>query len=200
VEKRYGTSDIARLCGVAASTVAKWIDDGRLPAHTTGGGHRRVTRGDLLAFMEARRFPVPQELGRQAPVVLVVEDDDSDRALAVRAVRKACPSAEAWEAAGGFEAGQKAARLRPDLVLLDLHLTSAHGHQVCELIRADPALKGTRILAMSGRDGDEVAAAALAHGADGFVSKNAGWDELSRRVNEFLGGRFKADAPARTLP
>jgi CheY-like chemotaxis protein len=119
-------------------------------------------------------------------VVLVADDDPSDLALAVRAVRKARPNAKIAEAIAGFEAGQKAATLRPDLVLLDLNLVGINGRRVCRLIRADGNLKGMKILAMSGEDDPGVKESVLESGADAFISKNAGWDEVARQVANLL--------------
>lgn len=40
------TTEVAALCGVAAMTVVRWIDNGALPAVRTPGGWRRVRRAD----------------------------------------------------------------------------------------------------------------------------------------------------------
>lgn len=58
----FGTSDIARICRVSAPTIAKWIDQGKMPAHVTVGGHRRVLREDLMDFLRKYRFPLPADL------------------------------------------------------------------------------------------------------------------------------------------
>lgn len=45
--KLLTTGDVARLCGVTADAVLKWIKSGKLPATRTPGGHYRVSRADL---------------------------------------------------------------------------------------------------------------------------------------------------------
>jgi excisionase family DNA binding protein len=42
------TGEAAQRLGVSAQTVVNWIDQGRLPAIRTLGGHRRIALGDLL--------------------------------------------------------------------------------------------------------------------------------------------------------
>ena len=45
------TVTVARLLGVAVASISKWIDAGQLKAGRTPGGHRRVTKEDLVAFL-----------------------------------------------------------------------------------------------------------------------------------------------------
>ena len=95
-----GTSDIARLCGVSATTAAHWIDEGRIPSHDTPGGHRRVLRRDLMAFMRAYRFPIPDDGEKPVLAVLIVDKSPSERSLMARTVREMCPGARILEAGG----------------------------------------------------------------------------------------------------
>jgi excisionase family DNA binding protein len=45
----------ARLLGVDPDTLRRWADEGRVPAFTTPGGHRRFDRRALERLMSARR-------------------------------------------------------------------------------------------------------------------------------------------------
>lgn len=45
------TGEVARLCSVTPDTVLKWIRAGRIPAERTPGGHHRVHRDALRAFV-----------------------------------------------------------------------------------------------------------------------------------------------------
>lgn len=57
MKQHYGTTDIARLCNVSPRTVAKWIDNGNLKGtRLAGGRHRRVSRADLITFLQIH-FP-----------------------------------------------------------------------------------------------------------------------------------------------
>lgn len=46
---------VARLLGVHPGTVTRWVEEGRLKAIRTPGGHRRIARSELDRFLEGGR-------------------------------------------------------------------------------------------------------------------------------------------------
>ena len=74
MERRYFTThEAGQLLGVSLPTVINWIKAGRLSAHRTPGGHRRIERDTLVAFIRRHGLPMPPELLEEssAPRVLV---------------------------------------------------------------------------------------------------------------------------------
>ena len=56
-----GAELVARLVGVHRKTLARWSDDGTLPArYRTPGGHRRWRRADVDRFLADRRSGQPR--------------------------------------------------------------------------------------------------------------------------------------------
>ncbi|MDR8407598.1 response regulator transcription factor [Nonomuraea sp. 3-1Str] len=84
------------------------------------------------------------------------------------------------EAADGEEAVERSRRLRPDVVLMDLHMPGLDGVRATELITAE--LPGVRVLALSTFDLDENVLAALRAGANGFLPKDVSPEELVEGV------------------
>ena len=181
--KALGTHDIAKICQVTPPTVARWIEEGKLPSYTTGGGHRRVWDSDLAVFLKKHNIPIPPEIalaGRER--VLIVDDEASVRRLVARIIKKSRPSAEVHEAASGFEAGHKIISLMPSLIVLDIQLPGIDGLKVCQMIRNDSKLKGIRVLAISGHNVEETRRDILKAGADDFLPKPFTPDEFASRL------------------
>lgn len=103
------------------------------------------------------------------PRILVVEDDDSIAAALEFALRR---DGMDYDRAGeGAEALARAGARKPDLVLLDIMLPGISGYEVCDRLRADPAMAGVRILMMTARGSAAEQRRAMEHGADGFIAK-----------------------------
>lgn len=90
---------------------------------------------------------------------------------------------EAHDAAG---AEQLAARLRPDVVLMDLGLPDRSGIDATRAVLA--TVPGTRVLVMTMSTDDDAVVAAMQAGARGYVVKGAGRDDLLSAVRTVAGG------------
>jgi excisionase family DNA binding protein len=58
----FTTHQVAKLLGVSLPTVVNWCRQGKLSAHRTPGGHRRIQQDELLRFLEEHSYPVPRSL------------------------------------------------------------------------------------------------------------------------------------------
>ncbi|WP_433513374.1 response regulator [Nonomuraea sp. CA-143628] len=84
------------------------------------------------------------------------------------------------QAADGAEAVELCERLRPDVVLMDLHMPGLDGVRATERITVESP--GVRVLALSTFDLDENVVAALRAGAAGFLPKDVSPEELVEGV------------------
>lgn len=119
--------------------------------------------------------------------VLVVEDDDSIAAALEFALRR--DGLDYDRAGEGAEALRRAHAHRPDLVLLDIMLPGLTGYEVCDRLRADPAMAGVRILMMTARGSAAEQRRALEHGADGFIAKPFELSALRAEVARLIAPR-----------
>lgn len=55
MDETVTTEEAARLAGVAASSIKRWSDEGKLNCVRTAGGHRRFRRTDVLSFVTSLR-------------------------------------------------------------------------------------------------------------------------------------------------
>lgn len=186
-EKAFGTHDVARICNVTPPTVINWVEEGKIPFFTTGGGHRRVWAKDLIAFMREHNMPVPAALlVRSKLVFLIVDDEKEIRRVITRVLRSAYPDAGIEEAIDGFEAGYKIKSLLPTLVILDIQLPEVNGIKICEIMRGDPDLRNISILAMTGNSIAESRTRILEAGADEFIGKPFAIQELTEKIRNLL--------------
>lgn len=112
--------------------------------------------------------------------VLIVDDQELIR-VGFRLVIEAEPDLEVvGEAADGESGIREAARLSPDVVLMDVRMPRLDGIAATEqIIRDHPA---TRVLVLTTFDLDEYAFGAIAAGASGFLLKDAQRHELTAAI------------------
>jgi two-component system KDP operon response regulator KdpE len=120
-------------------------------------------------------------ISRNGPGVLVVEDDEETRAALVRELIARGYRVDV--AADGQTAMLRWEARRPDVILLDLGLPDLDGLQVIRRIRRDAT---TPIVILSGRFGEREKVEALEAGADDYVTKPFGVDELNARLRVAL--------------
>ena len=102
------------------------------------------------------------------PTVLIVDDHPTFRATA-HALLAAEGFEVVGEAADGSSALEAAARLEPDLVLLDVQLPDIDGFEVASRLTADG--NGPQVVLVSSRDGADFGPLVDKSGAAGFIPK-----------------------------
>lgn len=171
-QRVYTTREIAFCCKVSANTVGRWFTEGKIPYFKTAGGRRRAWGKDVIALMESLNMPVPSELRAPEPVkILIVDDEETVRAVIKRLIKQAFPAVELEEAVDGFDAGQKLALMAPSVVILDIFMPGLNGLDLCRRIRADENYRSVKILAISGHEVETTKEEALDAGADAFYPK-----------------------------
>lgn len=90
------------------------------------------------------------------------------------------------EAADGVDGVKRAMQLRPDVVLLDLHMPGMSGIETLQLMQQDRP--GAAVLMLTVSEEAEDLAAALQAGARGYLLKNIDADYLTRAVERAAAG------------
>lgn len=91
------------------------------------------------------------------------------------------------EAADALEGVKLAAQLKPDLVLLDLHMPGVSGLEAIRTLRE--ALPGVRIVMLTVSEEADDLVAALRAGADGYLLKNIDSEFLIDSIRRALAGK-----------
>jgi len=127
----------------------------------------------------------------KTPRILVVDDEASIR----RFLRSGLTAQgyEILEAETGESAIERVAREKPDLVVLDLGLPDVSGIEVLQRIRRTSLVP---VIILSVRDDEKGKVEALDLGADDYVTKPFGMDELIARLRTALRHRLQEQGAA----
>jgi excisionase family DNA binding protein len=181
----FSTYQVARICNVHHTTVINWVKEDILKAYTTPGGHRRIKKEDLLAFMQSYEIPVPDSIYRKCKQVLVVDDDPE----ALEEYKDALSGFgfELEFAADGFEAGIKIYRQRPDLILLDFKMPGLNGFQVCDILHRDEETKDIPVIAVTVLTSKDEIEKIKDYGVKEYFAKPVDMDRLIKAIKDNLG-------------
>lgn len=188
------TARAAKILGVTAVSVIRWIEAGRIRAHRTPGGHRRIRINDLLSFMNGQK--VKNAPNNELIRVLIVDDDDLVRASLAKLFKTSGIKCIVETASSGFEAGFKASSMTPDLIILDVVMPGIDGIGVCDLLRNSIPASKAAILLLSAYVDDETIKDALDAGADAIISKPAKPSEIINISLEILSLERKNEISA----
>src|SRR6267378_1665247 len=178
----YTTHEISRLLHFNPLSVINWIEQNLLPSYRTPGGHRRIRREDLLAFLRKHQIPTPASLVDGKFSVLIVDDEDEIVNI-VKTYFQRHGGYEVSSASDGITALIEVGRVKPDLLILDIMIPGVDGVEVCRRIKAGSANK-TAIIAVSGMADSEKKI--LEAGADAFMSKPVDLDKLYAEASRLL--------------
>jgi DNA-binding NarL/FixJ family response regulator len=124
----------------------------------------------------------------QPTKVLIVDD----HALLRQGVRNTIEPEEDFEVVGeaedGAEALAKAKELKPDLILMDIHMPHGNGLEALSAIKRE--LPDVKIIMLTVHDKDENLLEAIKRGAEGFLSKNV----RAKALLDSLRGAMRGEA------
>jgi len=122
--------------------------------------------------------------------VLIVEDEESILlSLEFLLTKEGYAVSTARDGEAAVRALETAA---PDLVLLDVMLPLIDGFELCRLIRANPALRHTRIMMVTARGREPEIARGIALGANAYVTKPFSTRDLMDSIRALLDGTASA--------
>ena len=154
----FSTHTAARFCRVTPMTIIRWVDESRIRAYKTPGGHRRIMRADLEDFCRRGGIPFIWEDRVEIDQVrrlLIIDDDKSvidailDALVDSEGSEDAQPSWEVEHTDNAFDAGRLVSSFRPDFVFVDLQLAGVDVTRMARAIRSDPATAHARVVAIT---------------------------------------------------
>jgi len=117
-------------------------------------------------------------------IILYIEDNPENRLLVKRVLE--AEGYQVVEADSGSTGLQKAERLKPDLVLMDINLPEIDGYELTRRLKQMPHLAGVPVVAMTANVMKGDRERTLAAGCDGYIQKPIDVDQLPLQVARFM--------------
>ena len=185
--------EAARVLHLATGTVQRLFDAGDLQGWKTKGGHRRILRSSVEAYLQKISLQLPRtyasELGAQVvqpdsagASVLVIEDSSHYRNLISRLLRDQFPAFRVDLAADGVTGLLKLGEKKPDILIIDIMLPGMDGTAVLGAMRDNPFLSHTKVIAVTGLREAELAPFRHALVGVTLIHKESLVAELSEKV------------------
>ena len=184
----------SKYCKVSSKTIINWIDSGHIKAYRTVGGHRRIKKSDLEAFMREQGIPLPAKTEKtEKKKILVVDDDLIIVESIVQALEEDEFDYEVISASDGFEAGLQVNHFHPDLLILDIMMPDIKGFEVCRKIKESRETCDIKIVVLSAYLDEEKFKQMKEYGADVCFSKPLPLPKLKDEVAKLLGLKKEGD-------
>lgn len=164
------TGEVAKICNVAARTVSKWFDSGKIDGYRIPGSRdRRIPVQALKSFMLEHGIPIDGMMSGTTRVLVV--DSDKDVLATLERVFEEQTEYIVQSCSNPFVAGIECERFRPHVILFDLSFCEDDYSSFTNGLRAADELQATKIIAMCGRLSDGQTTRLTCSGFDGVLRK-----------------------------
>jgi excisionase family DNA binding protein len=173
--------EVGDLLQVNPSSVKKWVNEGRIAAFRTPGGHRRIRAADLVAFLDLHKMPIPHRLqGRRR--LLVVDDDTVHLRTLERRLKPHATRIELETVDNGIDALVRVGEWKPHLIVIDVYMPDLDGLEVCRRLKKRRETRHIDIIIASAHLTPAVVAGARAAGAVASMPKPLDLQGLLERL------------------
>jgi excisionase family DNA binding protein len=159
------TKEAAILLEVSQRTVQNWVDGGKIKASLTMGGHRRLSREDVIKHLSTTRSLLG---GNNESIelsaidddtllrVLIVEDDYAILRLCELQFRQFSVPHQLFLATSACQGLMMVGKYQPHLIFTDLNMPHIDGlHMISEIMKM-PDMKNTKIVVVTGLEVKEI--------------------------------------------
>lgn len=155
--------EAAKMLKASIRTVQLWVEDGRLKAWKTPGGHRRIARESVEAMLASRQLSLSEEVKNFE--ILLVEDDAIQLKLLENALANLLPDANMRSSTDGYAALIRIGERRPDLLVTDLMMPNMDGFHLLKTLEHEQTVRPMQIIVQTSLGLKEIeAAGGLSHG------------------------------------
>lgn len=198
----YSTLEVAKLFGLAVRSVQLMVDRGELDAWKTPGGHRRISRASVDAWLARRdagalRGDTSADAGAphtDAPRrlrVLLIEDSVHYQNLVSMLFSQSFPELDLHVASDGIVGLAMYGQLQPEFLLVDILLPGIDGATLISSLRSHPQFAGSDLVVITSLDESQRAPYAFALQGVAVVHKPRLVMELPALIRARLDARTR---------
>lgn len=180
------TSEAAKALGISVRTAQLWVENGRLQAWKTPGGHRRILREAVDHLIEQQQIssrPASPHLS-----VFLLQEDRAPREAIKTALLQQFHGCSVLAADNIFECLLRIGERAPDVLITELRLLGKDHFRMLEAVNRNPASPGMLIIVLAEDDALAEAQKRFSH-EFALLAGNTPPEELLRLIRAFLHGR-----------
>jgi excisionase family DNA binding protein len=169
MQEDFSTREVAQRLGMAVRSVQLMVDRGELQAWRTPGGHRRILRSSLDAWLTGRGLAPtkPAELSPgdgtpQRLKALLIEDSVHYQNLVMLLAQQEFPDLDLHTANDGIGGLVLYGQLQPEILLVDILLPGIDGAALVTSLRSQPQFASSELIFVTALDEQQRAPYAFA--------------------------------------
>ena len=159
MQEDFSTREVAQRLGMAVRSVQLMVDRGELQAWRTPGGHRRILRASLDAWLTGRGLAPtkPAELAHadgapQRLKALLIEDSVHYQNLVMLLAQQEFPDLDLHTANDGIGGLVMYGQLQPEILLVDILLPGIDGAALVTSLRSQPQFASSELIFVTALD------------------------------------------------
>ncbi len=162
----FSTLEVAQRLGMAVRSIQLMVDRGELTAWKTPGGHRRIDRASVEAWLERRSSSGAMPLdetgtstakpssatGKSRQSLLLIEDSVHFQKLVSLLIQQQFPALDLHIANDGIVGLALCGQLQPDILIVDILLPGIDGPTLITSLRSQPQFAGSQLIVLTSLD------------------------------------------------
>ncbi len=148
-KKIFTTFEAGQYANVNPYTIRHWIQEGILQAYTTPGGHRRIRREDLDAFLGEHQMPLPQDFSEGNKRILLMDPEQDVLSSLSDFIESLSDQFDVRSAKDPFTAAFELFTRDPHMALLTLETPNFDGPAALRRMKRVPDTSHVKVVALT---------------------------------------------------
>ena len=193
----YTTRETAEILGVSLRTVQLWVENGKLEAWKTEGGHRRILRGSVTSLLNKHKHEISTKKKTRRLQVVLVEDEIDTLSFYSLQIKAMNLPIDIYPVENGFNGLLEIGSRNPDILITDLIMPHVDGFQLIRTLRNNPEYSHIETIVVTALSDEQINQNGGLPSTVKILHKPLPFDALKQLFVEQLGG--KVNSPAATL-